>query len=184
MAKKNTKANGSGQRIDEPRINDEIRYDGEVRLLIDQEDGTRTSNIVTMDTARFHADKRGLDLIEIQASAKPPVVLVADYGKWLYERKKKAKENRQAPQSLKEIQLTANIGKNDMEVKARKVREFVGNGSKVKVVLRLKRREADRMEESKRSLYEFMLMVSEYAVAESMPKDEGNRSTVILKQKK
>ena len=173
MAKKNAKAMGSGQRIDEPRTNDGIRYDGEVRLLVDQEDGTRTSHIVTMEAARIRAENAGLDLIEIQASAKPPVVLMADYGKWLYDRKKKAKENRQAPQELKEIQLTANIGKNDMEVKARKVKEFVGNGDKVKVVLRMKRREVERLEKSKMALYEFMLMVSDYAVAESMPRDEG-----------
>jgi translation initiation factor IF-3 len=70
-----------------------------------------------------------------------------------------------------------------MEVKARKVKEFVDEGNKVKVVLRLKRREAERMEASKRSLYDFILMVADYAVPESMPKDEGNRSIVILKRK-
>ena len=183
MAKRNTKAKGSGQKIDEPRINWEISGVQQVRLITTSHDGERKSDIVEIGHARRIAEREGLDLIEIQASANPPVVLVADYGKWLYDRKKKAKENKQSVVLLKEIQLTANIGKNDMEVKARKAREFIEDGHKVKVVLRLKRREAERMEESKRSLYEFMLMVSEFAASESMPKDEGTRSTVILRKK-
>lgn len=181
MGRKNNR-NISKQKMQEPRINSEIDFVGDVRVVTGDAENRKTE-VVSISKARQMADNAGLDLIEVNASANPPVVMVADYGKWLYEQKKRFKDKAKPQSMLKEIQLTAQIGKNDMEVKARKVKEFVENGDKVKVVLRLKRREAERMEESKRSLYEFMLMVSDYAAAESMPKDEGNRSTVIFRKK-
>lgn len=169
-------------KIQEPRINGEIVVHGNVRVIyyVGEE---KKVEVMHMDKARKLSDNLGLDIIEISRNSDPPVMLIGDYGKWLYGQKKKRKETKQAPAVLKEIQLTANIGKNDMEVKARKVKEFIEDGNKVKVVLRLKRREVERMEASKRSLYEFILMVSEFAAAETMPKDEGNRSTVILRKK-
>jgi translation initiation factor IF-3 len=71
-----------------------------------------------------------------------------------------------------------------METKARKVKEFVENGDKVKVSLFLKGRETQRRDEFKKSLYVFIEMVEDFAVPESLPKDEGNRSIVILKARK
>lgn len=179
MGKRPTKEKN---RIQEPRINGEIIFHGNVRVIyyVNEE---KKVEVMHMDKARRLSDNLGLDIIEISRNSDPPVMLIGDYGKWLYEQKKKRKETKQTPTVLKEIQLTAHIGKNDMEVKAKKAKEFIEDGNKVKVVLRLKRREAERMEESKRSLYEFMLMVSEFATPEAMPKDEGNRSTVILRKK-
>lgn len=181
MGRKNNR-NITKQKMQEPRINDEITVQGDVRVVM-QDGENRTSSVMPISKAIAKAEKEGLDLIEISANANPPVLMIADYGKWLYDQKKKFKERSQTQSVLKEIQLTANIGPSDMEVKARKVKEFVDEGNKVKVVLRLKRREAERMEASKRSLYDFILMVADYAVPESMPKDEGNRSIVILKRK-
>ena len=62
--------------------------------------------------------------------------------------------------------------------------EFIEDGDKVKVVLTLKRRELERLDESKRCLYEFILLVQDVAVPESLPKETGNKSIVILKKKK
>ena len=181
MGRKNNR-NITKQKMQEPRINDEITIQGDVRVVM-QDGEHRKTEVMPISKAFDLSENEGLDLIEINANANPPVIMIADYGKWLYDQKKKFKEKCQPQSVLKEIQLTANIGPSDMEVKARKVKEFVGEGNKVKVVLRLKRREAERMEASKRSLYDFILMVADYAVPESMPKDEGNRSTVILKRK-
>ena len=71
-----------------------------------------------------------------------------------------------------------------METKAKKVEEFIQNGDKVKLTLSLKGREVFRMEELKKALYIFIELVEDFASPETMPKDEGNRSVVILKPKK
>jgi translation initiation factor IF-3 len=71
-----------------------------------------------------------------------------------------------------------------METKAKKVKEFVEEGDKVKVSLFLKGREVQRRDELKKALYIFIEMVENVAVPESLPKDEGNRSIVILKARK
>lgn len=169
----------------EPRINDEITGYNEVRLILTSQNGETINQVLSLSKAKWLAmDVHGLDLIEINPKATPPIVKIDNYEKWLYNEKKKAKENKPKKTELKEIQLTANIGKNDMEVKAKKVKEFIDDGDKVKVVLRLKGREMARREDSKKSLYEFLLMVSDIAVPETMPKDEGNRSIAILKKKK
>ena len=94
------------------------------------------------------------------------------------------KANKQKTSELKEIQLSTNIGKHDLEIKANKLKEFIADGDKVKVVLTMKRRELERREESKKCLYELILMVNDVAVPESMPKDEGSKSIAILKKKK
>ena len=139
---------------------------------------------MTLSAAKNLADSIGLDIIEINPSQKPPILRIANYDKWLYNEKKKEKENKQSKVELKEIQLSPNISKHDLEIKARKAIEFVTNGNKVKVVLSMRGRELSRREESKKCLYEFILMVQDVAVPESMPRDDGSRSIVILKKKK
>lgn len=127
----------------------------------------------------------GLDLIEINSTAVPPVLKIANYSKMVYEEKKQKKKERLATASeLKEIQLSVAISRHDMETKCRKAQEFIEGGDKVKVVLRFKGREMQRKDENKRSLYEFIDMASEFSQPETLPKDEGNRMMVILKKKK
>ena len=102
----------------------------------------------------------------------------------MYEFKKsakKAKQNQTKP--LKEIQLSANIAKHDIETKGNKAKEFIADGSKVKVVLTLKGREMTRRDENKKSLLEFIEYMSDVSVPEAMPRDEGNKTIVILKKK-
>lgn len=108
---------------------------------------------------------------------------VATYDKMLYEMKKAAKKNRQSAKPLKEVQLSVSIAQHDMETKANNARRFISEGSKVKVVLSMKGREMARREENKRSIFEFIDSLNDVAVPESMPKDMGNRTIVILKKK-
>lgn len=163
------------------RINDEIRpVGGTVRIV---GEGIE-SQVVSWERAKQLSDEKQLDLIEISSKSVPFVVRLDDYNKFLYEQKKKAKEKKQKPQALKEIQLKTNISQNDLEIKARKAKEFIEDGDKVKVVLTMKGRELGRREESKKCLYQFITLLQDVASAESMPKDEGNRSTVILRKKK
>lgn len=161
------------------RVNDEIKIFGNVRLVGDNIE----SVICPIQEAKSIAKKMGLDLVEIAPNAEPPVVRVASFDKLIYSLKKAAKKNKQNAHPLKEIQLSANIASHDLETKVSHARKFIENGSRVKVVLKLKGREMIRREENKKSLLEFITMLDDVSLPESLPKDEGNKTTVILKKK-
>lgn len=161
------------------RINDELHGDYNVRVT---GEGI-VSSVMPLGEAKSLAASMGLDLIEINRYSQPPIMKVAVYDKMLYEMKKNAKKNKQATKPLKEVQLSVNIAQHDMETKANNAKRFIAEGSKVKVVMSMRGRELSRREENKRSIYEFIDSLSEVAVPESMPKDMGNRTIVILKKK-
>ena len=101
----------------------------------------------------------------------------------LYELKKAAKKNKQQVKPLKEIQLSVNIAKHDLETKANNAKKFIEDGSRVRVILAMKGRELSRREDNKKSILEFIVMMDDVAVPESTPKDEGNKTVVILKKR-
>jgi translation initiation factor IF-3 len=101
----------------------------------------------------------------------------------LYELKKSEKKNKQATKPLKEIQLSFNIAKHDLETKANNARKFIEDGSRVRVTLSMKGRELSRREENKKSILEFIVLLEDVAVPEATPRDEGNKTVVTLKRK-
>ena len=161
------------------RVNDEIRIGGNVRIV---GEGIE-SKVVTMSEARKIAEDMELDLVEIQGKSDVPIVRVCNYEKMLYELKKAAKKNKQHVKPLKEIQLSVNIAKHDLETKANNAKRFIEDGSRVRVTLAMKGRELSRREDNKRSILEFIVMMDDVAIPESAPKDEGNKTVVILKKK-
>lgn len=175
-------------RIEEPRINNEIPDYPQVRLIYRERPNEKSdkdfSKIVTMQEARAYSDKMILDLIEINTNAQPPVLYLKDYSKHLWELKTAAKQkSKTSTPPLKEIQLSTNISQHDMEVKANKAKEFIADGSKVKVVLRMRGRELGRREQSKESFRNFISMMSDVAVVDGQARDEGVRTIAILKRK-
>ena len=161
------------------RVNDEIRIGGNVRIV---GEGIE-SKVVTMSEARKIAEDMELDLVEIQGKSDAPIVRVCNYEKMLYELKKAAKKNKQHVKPLKEIQLSVNIAKHDLETKANNAKRFIEDGSRVRVTLAMKGRELSRREDNKKSILEFIVMMDDVAVPESTPKDEGNKTVVILKKR-
>ena len=161
------------------RVNDEIRIGGNVRIV---GEGIE-SKVVTMSEARKIAEDMELDLVEIQGKSDVPIVRVCNYEKMLYELKKSAKKNKQHVKPLKEIQLSVNIAKHDLETKANNAKRFIEDGSRVRVTLAMKGRELSRREDNKKSILEFIVMMDDVAVPESTPKDEGNKTVVILKKR-
>lgn len=161
------------------RINDEIRGYSQVRIIGDNIE----SKVVSLSEAKFIADKEGLDLVEINNKIEIPILRICNYEKFIYNLKKNEKKNKPINKPLKEIQLSVNIASNDMSVKAKKASEFLAEGSKVKVTLKMKGRELSRREENKKPIYEFIALLEDVAIPESLPKDEGNRTIVILKKK-
>ena len=161
------------------RVNDEIRVGGNVRIV---GEGIE-SKVVAMSEARKIAEDMELDLVEIQGKSDVPIVRVCNYEKMLYELKKAAKKNKQHVKPLKEIQLSVNIAKHDLETKANNAKRFIEDGSRVRVTLAMKGRELSRREDNKKSILEFIVMMDDVAVPESTPKDEGNKTVVILKKR-
>lgn len=159
------------------RINEEITSK-EVRVVTKDIKGV----VMPVEEALRLANDSECDLIEINSRTIPPIVTIESYDKYLYNLKKNAKKAPK-PSVLKEIQLSVNIAENDLKTKSKKAIEFLENGDKVKVVLTMKGRELSRREENKKSIFMFIDFLSDYGIPESMPKDEGNKTTVIIKKK-
>ncbi|MCD5390075.1 MAG: translation initiation factor IF-3 [Candidatus Pacebacteria bacterium] len=119
------------------RINNGIRA-SELRVLID---GGESKVMKTRDAIKL-SEEMGLDLIEISASAKPPVARITDYGKFQYDQKKKQKEikAKQHTVEVKSIQIRMGTGGADLELKAKKASEWLADGQRVKAELYLRGR--------------------------------------------
>ena len=176
--------NNKNKKGNEPqyRVNGEIYIEGSPMVRVIYPDGT--NEICHISEARKKADELEFDLIEISKSSNPPVLKIADYQKMVYEMKKNAKKQLHNSKPLKEIQLSVSIAENDMKTKANNARKFINDGSKVRVVLSMKGREKARREENKKSIYEFIEMLSDVATPESLPKDEGDSKTIVILKKK
>ncbi len=83
------------------------------------------------------AEEAGVDLVEISPNAEPPVVKVVDWGKFQYQRLKEQQRNRRSNKAseLKQMRFGLKIGANDLEIKLRKIREFLADGHKVKILV-------------------------------------------------
>lgn len=161
------------------RVNDEIRCGGNVRIVGNDIE----SKVVTIQEARRLAERLGLDLVEINSGGDVPVIRVCNFEKYVYELKKSAKKAKQPSRPVKEVQLSVSIAKHDLETKAGHARKFLEEGSKVRVVLRMKGRELARRDENKKSILDFIMLLDDIAVPEAQPRDEGNRTIVFLKKK-
>ena len=128
----------------EPRINERIRVP-EVRLV--GPNGEQVG-IVSIDDALKLAQEADLDLVEVAATARPPVCKLMDYGKFKYESAMKAREARrnQAHTIIKEIKLRPKIDPHDYETKKGHVVRFLKAGDKVKVTIMFRGREQSRPE--------------------------------------
>jgi translation initiation factor IF-3 len=161
------------------RVNDEIYGHKDVRIV---GEGIE-SRVVSLSEAKRIAEDMQLDLIEINPSASPAIIKIASYEKMMYELKKAAKKNKQSAKPLKEIQLSVNITEHDLQTKANNAKKFIENGNKVKVTLTMKGRELMRRDDNKRSILEFIVLLEDVATPESQPRDDGNKTIVILKKK-
>lgn len=161
------------------KVNEEINVYGNVRIV---GDGIE-SRVITIEEARMLSESMGLDMVMINSSGSEPVIKLCNYEKMLYEIKKAAKKNKQSAKPLKEIQLSVNIAKHDMETKAKNARKFIEDGCRVRVTLTMKGRELSRREENKKSILEFIVMLDDIAVPEAVPRDDGNKTSVILKKR-
>ncbi len=173
-------------------MNDQIRIP-EVRLVGDNLD--ELSNIIGehVETGiyptrkvREWAEQMELDLVEISPNAKPPVVRIVDFNKFIYERKKKEKEikAKAAKTVIKEIRFGPNTDDHDFEFKSRHAKSFLEEGAKVKAYVQFKGRAIVFKERGELLLLKFLKELEEVGAPEAMPKMEGRRMIVVIAPKK
>lgn len=160
------------------RANEMIRG-REVRLV--GEKGEQLG-IMPLYQAREVAKKHNLDLVEVAATAVPPVCRLMDYGRYKYEQTKKEREARKSQRVslLKEVRLRPKIGDHDFEAKARLVRRQLAEGDKVKVTIMFRGREITHPELGLRLLQRMSQNLSEVASIEGQPSRIGHRIHIIL----
>lgn len=152
------------------RINEDIRIP-EVRVLFPEGD----QRVMKTGDALREARKLGLDLIEIQPNAQPPVCRIADYGKFLYELEKREKEAKKKTKisALKEIRFHPNTDKHDFDFKANHAEEFLRKGDKVRATVVFLGRAIVYKEKGYELLQRLTQRLSNVGKEEAPPKLEG-----------
>lgn len=161
----------------ELQINEQIR-DREVRLL----DENGQLGILPLAEARRIASERNLDLVKVSPGATPPVCKLMDYGKYRYDAIKREKEQKKNQRviEVKETQLSPTIDIGDINVKAKRTREFVEAGNKVKIVVRMKGRQLAHPEIGMEVIKTFLEKIVDVAVIEKQPVQEGRNITAFV----
>ncbi len=163
-------------------INQQIR-DREVRVI--DETGTQLG-IMSSRAAYFAAKDRDLDLVKISPAANPPVCKIMDFGKFKFEQAKREKEAKRNQKTIevKEIQLSVTIDVGDLNIKAKKALEFLREGNKIKVTIRLKGRQQAHPEFGVEVMNKFFDLLKDQAVQDKKPNIEGRNILMMLSPKK
>ncbi len=161
------------------RVNEDIRI-SPVRLV--DQDGEQVG-IVPLEQARERASDAGLDLVEVAARARPPVVRILDWGKYQYEQQKRAKEakKKQHTVDVKEVKFRPKTDDHDLNFKIRNARRFLRKGKRVKVTVRFRRRELRRPELGQEVLDQVIEETKDLAsVVTRTPQVDGRQLTMML----
>ncbi len=169
------------QQQGEHRINSQITAP-QVRVVSDELEGAQ---VMAIRDAIALADQMEMDLIEISPKADPPVCRIADYQKFLYQQKKKAKEikAKQTKVVIKEIRFGPQTDDHDYNFKLRHAQNFLQEGAKVKAYVFFRGRSIVFSEQGQILLLRFATDLEEYGKVEMMPKLEGKRMTMMLAPK-
>ena len=172
---------GNKDNKDQHAINERIRA-REVRLVGDNV----TQGVYTIQQALAIADEQGLDLIEISPNAQPPVCRVLDYQKFLYQQRKRLKEQKAKSTKVvvKEIRFGPQTDDHDYNFKLKHAIGFLQEGAKVKAYVFFKGRSILFKEQGEVLLLRFANDLEVYGKVEQMPVLEGKRMTIMLTPKK
>jgi translation initiation factor IF-3 len=160
------------------RVNHEIRA-REVRLV---DDDGRQIGIVPLREALRMAAERGLDLVEVAATANPPVCRILDYGRYKYEQEKREREARKKQHiiQIKELVLSPKIADHDLMILARKGERFLREGDKVKLIMRFRGREITHPELGREVFGRLQQQLAAVGQVESEPRLEGRTMVMVL----
>jgi translation initiation factor IF-3 len=162
------------------RVNGGIRAD-KVRLV---DDANNQVGVVPRDEALSRAQEAGMDLVEVAPNSDPPVCRIMDYGKWLYQQKRRVREAHKKTQhpvaTLKEIRLRPETEKHDLEIKVRHAREFLEKGHRVQFSVFFRGRQMLHKEQGYDMLNQVMETLAEIAKIERPSVLTGRRMTLLL----
>ena len=159
-------------------INEEIKAP-EVRVIGAENEQV---GIMKIEEAREYAYAHGVDLVLISPNATPPVCRAIDYGKFCFERDKREKEakKKQVIVKVKEIQLSCRIEQHDFDTRVNQAKKFLGEGNKVKVVVRFKGREMSHMELGREVIMKFLEALQGVGQTEKKPSLDGRIMSVVI----
>ena len=155
-----------------PRVNYEIR-EKTVKLIDEKGNALGEFHI---GEARRLARERKLDLVEVAPNARPPVCKLMDFGRYLYEKKRqeRAARKHQHRTVVREMRISLKISEHDYQVKLAKIKEFLMDGNRVKVRLRLRGREMLHANLGMKIFERMIIDLEDIAKAEEEPKREEN----------
>jgi len=163
------------------RINEAIRA-SELRVI-----GTNGEQLGIMSRAEALkvAEEAGVDLVEISPTANPPVAKVVDWGKYQYQKMKEQQKNRKSNKAneLKQMRFGLKIGTNDLEIKLRKIRDFLADGHKVKILIFYRGREMAHKELGYELIDRVVSSLEEVAVLEQKPQMAGRNLSIVVRSK-
>ena len=143
--------------------------------------------IMSSKEAQLLAKDRGVDLVEIAANANPPVVKIIDWGKFQYQKMKEEAKNRKKAREkqseLKQMKIGLKISDNDLNIKVRKMRGFLDDGDRVKIMIVFRGREMAHKEIGKELLDKVISLLGEDAVMEGTPQMNGRNLSVQVRRK-
>lgn len=163
------------------RTNDAIRA-RELRVV--GADGEQLGILSRQDALKA-AEEAGVDLVEISPNADPPVAKIIDWGKYQYQQMKQQRKNRQSNKAseLKQMRFGLKIGANDLEIKLRKIREFLAEGHKVKIQIFYRGREMAHKELGYDLIDRVVAALEEDAVVEQKPVMAGRNLSITVRSK-
>lgn len=169
------------RRDDRARVNERIRV-REIRVI---DDTGEQLGIMAPAQALAIARQKGLDLVEVSATAVPPVCRIMDYGRFQYLEQKRARQAKKHQKQIevKEVKFRPKVDEHDYQFKKRNIERFLGDGDKVKATVFFRGREIAHPEIGRRILERLVTEIAEIAVAETMPRLEGNQMSTILAQR-
>ena len=131
------------------------------------------------------ARQKGLDLVEISPTAVPPVCRIMDFGKYQYQEQKRSREAKKHQKviEVKEIKFRPKVDEHDYQFKKKHIERFLAEGDKVKATIFFRGREMAHPEIGRRILERLLGELADVAIAETMPRQEGNQMHVILGQR-
>ena len=131
------------------------------------------------------AEEAGVDLVEISPNANPPVAKVVDWGKFQYQKMKEQQKNRRNNKAteLKQMRFGLKIGANDLEIKLRKIRNFLSEGNKVKILIFFRGREIAHRELGYGLIDKVMSQLEDEAILEQKPVMAGKNLSIVIRSK-
>lgn len=141
--------------------------------------------VMSLREALDIAQKAGVDLVEISPKANPPVAKIVDWGKYQYQKMKeqqKARRNNKANE-LKQMRFGLKIGSNDLEIKLRKIRAFLSDGHKVKILIFFRGREIAHKNLGYDLIDKMMEQLKDEAMLEQKPTMAGRNLSIVIRSK-